>query len=294
LVPRSSPGQLLADFNIASHFGSPTGHLPDFFHRANYQPPYNRLFDFVEVPSAYVGTRSWYDPGLTKGMDALPFLLPPFNHVSRMRDPGRVNINTIFDQAIWRGIAKAFPPMDTDECWAAIVKSREGFGGQSAERFPTQFANPFRAATSSDLVPLTHMQHAGAQGTLLRSSPRDRYQPLFSVNSLTYPAVIEPHRNQNRSAFFYYQGLNRLGNLLTTHSNVFAVWITVGYFEVQPDSGSEPGHRDYRLGQELGADTGQVARHRAFYVVDRSIPVGFQPGHNLNVDQTIILRRFIE
>jgi hypothetical protein len=48
------------------------------------------------------------------------------------------------------------------------------------------------------------------------------------------------------------------------------------------------------LGQELGLDTGEVQRHRAYYVIDRSIPVAFQPGENHNVDQCVLLRRFIE
>ena len=37
-----------------------------------------------------------------------------------------------------------------------------------------------------------------------------------------------------------------------------------------------------------------VTRHRAFYMIDRSIPVAFEPGENHNVDRAILLRRFIE
>jgi hypothetical protein len=48
------------------------------------------------------------------------------------------------------------------------------------------------------------------------------------------------------------------------------------------------------LGAEVGLDSGEVKRHRAFYIIDRSIPVGFQRGQNLNVDKTILLKRYIE
>jgi len=48
------------------------------------------------------------------------------------------------------------------------------------------------------------------------------------------------------------------------------------------------------LGKELGSDTGNIKRHRAFYLIDRSIPVAFEPGENHNVDRAIVLRRFIE
>jgi len=77
-----------------------------------------------------------------------------------------------------------------------------------------------------------------------------------------------------------------LANLVTTRSNVYAIWITIGFFEVNPASG--------RLGKELGSDTGEVKRHRGFYIVDRSIPVAYQPGENHNVDRAILVRRFIE
>jgi hypothetical protein len=75
--------------------------------------------------------------------------------------------------------------------------------------------------------------------------------------------------------------------------------MTVGYFEVQPTSevglpisGSYPD--GWVLGQEVGVDSGEVVRHRSFYIIDRSVPVGFQPGQKLNTDDCILLRRFIE
>jgi hypothetical protein len=76
----------------------------------------------------------------------------------------------------------------------------------------------------------------------------------------------------------------RLPNLVTTRSNVYAVWITVGYFHTDGTT----------LGGEAGSDTGEIERHRAFYLIDRSVPVGFQRGENLNAAGTIMLRRFIE
>ena len=65
------------------------------------------------------------------------------------------------------------------------------------------------------------------------------------------------HRNPVRSAYFRYQTLDRLSDLLTTRSNVYAVWITVGYFEVTAiPGGVNAGHPDgYLLGVELGSDT---------------------------------------
>ena len=54
-------------------------------------------------------------------------------------------------------------------------------------------------------------------------------------------------------------------------------------------------HADgYQLGAELGSDTGEIVRHRAFYIIDRSIPVGYERGQNHNVNRAILLKRFIE
>jgi hypothetical protein len=77
---------------------------------------------------------------------------------------------------------------------------------------------------------------------------------------------------------------------------VYAIWITLGYFEVSVNPGGiDATHPDgYQLGQELGADTGEIKRHRAFYIFDRSIPVGFEPGRDHNIENGILVKRFIE
>ena len=106
----------------------------------------------------------------------------------------------------------------------------------------------------------------------------------------------------NRNPYFRYQPLQKLGNIVTTNSNCFAVWITIGYFEVsehRPTNASgtvfDAAHPDgYSLGQEVGIDSGEVTRHRGFYLIDRSIPVGFMPGSRLNTDDCVLVRRLIE
>ena len=154
--------------------------------------------------------------------------------------------------------------------------------------------------------------------TLLRQDPEVRTdglqdRPLFSndwgVTDPTYaftkqrsmsPGVLDPAgadqqewdlyydrfgerpNDHDRNPFFRYQALQRLGNLTTTRSNVYAVWITVGNFEVhrrellpqEIAAGITSVDRNvylegYTLGRELGGDTGEVKRHRAFYVIDR-------------------------
>jgi hypothetical protein len=100
--------------------------------------------------------------------------------------------------------------------------------------------------------------------------------------------------NTNRNPFFRYQDVIRLSNLVTTRSNVYAVWITVGNFEVEYNSDTTKYPDKYRLVQELGTETGETKRHRAFYLIDRTIPVGFQRGQDLNTGNCVLIKRFIE
>jgi hypothetical protein len=83
----------------------------------------------------------------------------------------------------------------------------------------------------------------------------------------------------------------RLGNLVTTRSSVFAIWITVGYFEMDADGSLKKADQK---GCEVGSETGQIQRHRGFFIVDRSIPVAFEPGKNHNVDRAVLVRSIIE
>jgi hypothetical protein len=132
------------------------------------------------------------------------------------------------------------------------------------------------------------MTRAGVEATLLRSevltgATQTETDGRFAVTS--GGAHVDPNRNP----YFRYQNMQRLANLVTTRSNGYAVWVTMGMFEVTVDSSGNE-----RLGQEAGRETGSVRRHRAFYIIDRSIPVAFQPGENHNVDEAILLRRIIE
>src|SRR5208283_5588012 len=100
--------------------------------------------------------------------------------------------------------------------------------------------------------------------TLLRGDPDASNRPLFEVddgmiyvmNNQKPPPVGSPDQfplacmDYNRNPYFRYQAIQKLGSVFSNHSNVFAVWITVGYFEVTPNSnlkavnGIDAGHPD--------------------------------------------------
>jgi hypothetical protein len=196
-------------------------------------------------------------------------------------------MNTIFDRYVFEGLMGKHK----GAIYADWNNSRRGYDPITNDAgevlipplnndYPTFFANPIKPAGSGDMVPLTDLKRNDVEVSLLRPNSDKPQKPLFSHD------YDKPFENASRNPTFEYQSLQRLGNLTTGRSNVYSVWITVGYFEVRKSDGS--------LGVEVGIDEGRIKRHRAFYMIDRSIPVAFEPGENHNVDNAVILRRYVD
>ena len=328
LVPSSYPGRLLMEFDLAggtpdpfTDYAQPFPHLLNFFasDKSGWSgttppPQFHRVLEYLHVPSPFVGTR--VPANAATCMAAGHWFHPPQNWISLYREPGRVNLNTIFSPDVLQGVMNYFPGMSDPVFWQKFVHSRRGYTAtpqgnilafDQTWHYPTRFAAPFRSFAGGEMVPpLTGGGSLKPDGevdaTLLRCDPTHADRPLFQFDSVlkTETALTAqqfgPFNDPNRNPFFRYQGIHRLGNLVTTRSNVYAVWITVGYFEVEANPGGvDPAHPDgYRLGAELGSDTGDIERHRGFYIFDRSIPVGFDRGKDLNVENAVLLRRYIE
>lgn len=132
-------------------------------------------------------------------------------------------------------------------------------------------------------VPSQHPTGQGLNNTVMRDRPGDGLQR----------SVLEIGRPGETIDFRRHELLMKLTNNLTTRSNTFAVWCTVGYFEVVPtypdatsdnlafpprapcpegwqDPAAPFGHAVYRLGAELGRMDGRHKRHRFFAIVDRA------------------------
>ena len=92
-----------------------------------------------------------------------------------------------------------------------------------------------------------------------------------------FTSSSDAHRNTDLHAYFRYQTRMQLQNLVTVRSNVYAIWVTVGYFD--------------------SADGDEITprkRNRAFYIFDRSIPVAYEQGKDHNVRDAILLQRIIQ
>jgi hypothetical protein len=303
-----------------------------------FAPHLYRLLEYVRIPSRFVDSQG--NPEELDSVNEPHLFHPPFNHISEYREPGKINLNTLvgYTNAGGTNISGVWQAIQSDHqqqrlgTYPTLIQSRRGYTNvvAGADQYglenttyptvplPTRFANPFRSFAGADLFPnvtagvdtFQDIVQQGVNATLLRAF---QGQTLDDSGTTPYP-LFTPFDssgqyaadNTQKNPFFEYQSLQRLSSLATTHSNVYSLWVTVGYFEVEKYDLFNPTHATlgplhrqvypdgYTLGQELGVDSGDVTRRRALYVIDRSIPVGFVPGEDLNTDKAVILRRFIE
>ncbi len=113
----------------------------------------------------------------------------------------------------------------------------------------------------------------GIDDTLLRRNP-----PGTGQSYLTLPAsanVTHPYQ-QNEAA-------RKIINNVTTVSHTFAVWVTVGYFEVVTETPVRPAPalpNIVQLGKEYYREAPADTRYKFFAIVDRS-NVGLDPSYQV-------------
>ena len=258
-VPKCSNSALLnstryttADTKKYENTGGFGGYLPNF---TTDEIP-RKVFGYLRLPSMQAVTPMVLNPGTSD-----PTL--PFAYYSMYRDPGKINLNTIYSADVFAAIMGK-TTAEASAMWTRLLASR----GSSTD--VCTVTEPFRSIATEPENSIFRVQ--GDAG-------------LFRVTSTSkVDEVIHP--------YFRYHPLYRAANLTTTRSNVFAVWITMGLFE-RDSAGRLPGEVGYTR-TELGMGEGDSRRYRAFYIIDRTIPVGFIRGENYNADQTILLRRFLQ
>ncbi len=279
-VPYSNAFNLLKDFshrnpvpNVDYQFQSDYRHLLNFYHRTRAAGNgghrddlyLHRIMGLTYVPSKFIGTRSRYLRSdyttLTREQDLLP---AEIQLLSSYREPGKINLNTT-NPTVW--------------------KSFEGVSPTGRQYYTNKTHQDWKNALPA---PISGSFETINDSLFLFQNNNNR--PFFATNDVNlnnslveraFDKALDPRRNSRYETI----NLSRISNFTTSQSNVYAVWITLGYFEVDNN-----GDRV----REVGVLRGEAKRHRAFFIIDRSIPVGFEPGVNHNVDETILLRRYIE
>jgi len=180
-------------------------------------------------------------------------------------------------------------------------------------RYPTQFAGVFKRSSEGNLAPeLRDLASSGVddsdnlrrrkvnagllrgQGTLdIQENGGGGSTPthtsLFVRESTQTPAIVPTnlYQDRNRNPFLKYQTLMRMPNLASDNSQTFMVRMTLGFFEVDATDTSN-------LGVEYNEDKGESRRYQAMFIIDRSIPVGFIPGRDVNARETVVFERYFQ
>jgi hypothetical protein len=332
-VPTSSPGRFLVEFGLQNSSGNLYSDLPaEYPHLLNWftgtgTDSFEDFLEFVEVPSPFVNTQELINPGAVQVSadtydpmndvqsfmfnDAFSWMRPPFNTISRFRNPGKVNWNMMSDARVWQSLTWSSPDPNNStfwNMWGAVQSTRRGYSPEAKSNFsmvdiftdrvnfdgnlnpdyPTQFHGAFSSSLTSNRASSAYDRPRNPMDFTMLRPDSAGMNPRFDVNS------GQAYRNTSRNPYFRYEGMQRLKNLTTHQSNVYAVWLTLGYFEVTPRFANANYPDGYQLGRELGSDDGSIERPRYFYIIDRSIPVAFEPGKDQNVRDTIRLNRRID
>ncbi len=328
-VPLSSPGQFMQDFVFDSDFLPSFKHVLDFEDLLLPNPPTppnlpaigkehstSILFECVGVRSPWVDAWKLCNPAATNARTSsiseiyqthlFANYRPPYNTIPTFREPGRINLNTITEPNVFRGLMwNMMTPTNVGSRASATVPyqsnlttSRNGYARiqspaptrvllspnpQLNNRAATEFLGVFTSPVSPyGFVNNDQRTSTAAAMTILRDQGTPGTRLFTSAENGVFPATNLGQAN----TFVANYPVQRMANLTTNRSNVYSVRMTLGYFEYDPSTAD--------IGQEYGVDQGLAVRHRAFYMLDRSIPVGYQQGYDLNTGDCIIARSIIE
>ena len=274
--------QATSDAAFSFFFGDDQfAHLPGFggvLRDGQFEPNrFDILLDYIEVPNRFVGSETWLSGNVTGTTPSAPNALlcnlhAPFHSIPNFRYPGKVNINNIYEADVWNAVTGGFGATD----FATFRASRSAVSG------PTDIAGVFTSTEGAEFV-----ETGAAASRLKKGQDKSLFRRSGTAKAFDgdNESVPEGTTDIETAATFRNELRTRVGGLTTTRSSVYGFWITIGYFEVDEFD---------RVGAEIGSDDGTVRRDRAFYMVDRSIPVACEPGKNHNVDQAVLVRTIIE
>ncbi|MDB4653950.1 hypothetical protein OAE54_00295 [bacterium] len=293
--------------------------MPRFRGEVKFLSP-NRLAPMSTLAVNRVATDPQASPSPWKNL-----MRPPFNIAYDNKRQGMINLNTITSPAVWVGLMQGHMTDDDyvfsttqgqgDLSFRRFLKNRRGYTTEAKSTitdpqgntfnydaanlnsdYPTEFAGVYRSYSRGSKGIIDNLARSSVNGGLLRDSshagtipsPQPDDQVPFYVRSATQAptAANAPEMNRLRNPYMRYQTVMRMPNLVSNNSQVFLVRMTIGFFEV--DSATQS------LGREYNAETGNSERFHGTFVIDRSIPVGFSPGNDLNARDVVVFESYAQ
>ena len=141
--------------------------------------------------------------------------------------------------------------------------------------------------TGIDYVPITNT----GTGLFPDQAPLSTYLGGVDATLITDP--VGPNQDMRRHPYYRTELIQKLTNLTTPRTHQFAVWLTVGFFEVA-ESGDRAQLVPDVMGPEIGGSSGKIERYRAFFVLDRSKATGYDPRNPGDYRDVVLYSRRIE
>ncbi len=193
------------------------------------------------------------------------------------RIPGQINLNTIWDIEVFRALCDAqpgnqFTAADVDAIYANLIASRSpGLLATATTPQITGTDRPFLGFGTGRL-PQGDLQANYSNGTprVGGTGIEDTFfRSTTGSGNATDPRLFEPTgftaTTPPTNPYIRDELMTKILGSVTNRSNVFAVWVTVGFFRVLDDT-----VRPMKLDGEINIQQNKNIRHRFFFVVDRS------------------------
>ena len=142
-------------------------------------------------------------------------------------------------------------------------------------------------------IDTTYTALSGAVASLFPEHPAPVETYLGGIDPTTIATTPGPNQDMRRHPYYRTELIQKLSNLTTPRTHQFAVWLTVGFFEVA-DSGDRAQLVPDVMGPEIGASSGKIERYRAFFVLDRSKATGYDPRNPGDYRDVVLYSRRIE
>jgi large repetitive protein len=260
-----------------------------------YPPPVppRRLF---QVPDSYVGASNAPMSGLanfdpTQGTLVLPTAATAAttstpSNAGELGDP-TINVLTVFPNPLPNAMGVTNPVPTPAPGALPPFTFTDMNGNLEAEVVNNSVVNLYWPGGSASYLYIS--TGAGAAPTKVG---------LPAGASNPYPGNAAANDNRQHP-YWRSEQLQRIMNLTTVRTHQYAVWVTIGFFEVlkQGDLGMvayDPRLAFDILGPELGAANGKNTRYRSFYLVDRLQLTGFNPASPSSFRAAVIYKNRIQ
>ncbi len=264
---------------------------------ATMYPPYRYAtnnIDFVDgtgtaIAPAPVGTTSFVgDPGIRNPFLAMstlfPRQLPQVPSRRLFQVPDSANGST--------GVTPTTPASASAEYYPGIAGN-----GYTINQ---PIVHPNLSSNGSSNVQTSNLFLDVQTGIIPPGAPNDGSVTPLTVNQYLGAGVVSgvyPPTSTNpdnrQHPYFRTEMMQKVMNLTTVRTHQFAVWITVGFFEVLKAGSPTLGYPD-QLGAELGLISGKNVRYRSFFLLDRTHGVGWNNLNPQDFRDLVVYRRRIE